>query len=62
MVSILPEWNRKLYELNGEFQLNLRNRIHFETERPAMIQVIDLVQKVSIAFYYCEVSFLLDVT
>ncbi|MBD3276943.1 MAG: transcriptional regulator [Candidatus Aegiribacteria sp.] len=56
----VQEKNKEFHDLNKEFKLNLIGGTHFGTERPAMIKVIELIERIGIKCEYCEDEHLLN--
>jgi putative NIF3 family GTP cyclohydrolase 1 type 2 len=52
--SFIQEGNKIFHNLNEELQLNLIGGTHYGTERPAMINLLELIKSYSIDCEYCE--------
>lgn len=50
----IQEANKKFHFLNDNLKLNLIGGTHFGTERPAMIDLIELIKSYNIDCEYCE--------
>lgn len=46
--------NKKFHELNEELRLNLIGGTHYATERPAMMNLVELIRSFKIECEYCE--------
>jgi putative NIF3 family GTP cyclohydrolase 1 type 2 len=53
-LPFLQETNKKMHDLNKKLKMNLIGGTHYGTERPAMINVLDLFRKNEIECSYIE--------
>ncbi|MBN1409456.1 MAG: Nif3-like dinuclear metal center hexameric protein [Spirochaetales bacterium] len=58
--DFIQEGNMKFHELNKVLKRNLIGGTHYATERPAMIKVGELFQKIGIEWGFCEDEGLLN--
>lgn len=61
-IPSVQEGNRKFHEMNEALKLNLVGGTHYATERPAMLEVVDLFRSHGIPCDYCEDEELLQAT
>ncbi len=59
-IPMVQEANRKFHELNSKLKINLIGGTHYGTERPAMIFVKKLFDKIGIDSKFCEDENLLN--
>lgn len=61
-IPSVQEGNRKFHDLNATLKLNLIGGTHYATERPAMLEVVELFRSYGIPCDYCEDEELLQAT
>lgn len=59
-VPFIQEGNKQFHELNRKLKINLIGGTHFGTERPAMIKILEYIEKIGINSKYIEDDTLLN--
>ncbi len=59
-IPFVQEANKKFHELNSDLKINLIGGTHYGTERPAMINIKKLFNKIGIDCEFCEDENLLN--